>query len=496
MYLQGRNAFLKTVNTQKMTQLAFDKAFTLRWHDQDGRLHVDRSNLTRVQVAPYRGSEIPGWETLKLDPEKVYYGYRPAEELGDEETIRSVQGIPIQLNHHLDYPDNPAKETRVGSTGDKADFDGTYLSNSLHIQDDDAIRRIKDGSMKQLSLAYHYEPDFNSSGEWKGQKFDFTMRHIRGQHLALVEEGRAGPTCVVEDHAFQKGEKSMNDDLNPKQPGKDGSPEVEKTEVKIADAMKMLADLLHGLHKQEPTGEIVDITTDEDKNAKIEEIAAAFAKLGASEEDVAKLKDSLADLAYQPDENQEKAEDEEIKDVDDLDEEDEDEQVEDIDDEAEDEGEEVGEFDQITQDALKACGYDTESPEFQKAFAEGVRYGERKEKEEPKKLDSEHESEGEKKALAAQDAAVKRFERKLDAIDECKGVLGNVRASAFDSADSVYMEALKQLDVSTRKITPSQAQAMYYGYIAGRRNAKKTVAQDAKPKESDSDLMRGIKVRL
>lgn len=460
-----------------MTQLAFDKAFTLRWHDEDGRLHVDRSNLTRVQVAPYRGSEIPGWEALKLDPEKVYYGLRPAEELSDEETIRSVNGIPIQLNHHLDYPDKPAKETRVGSTGDKAAFDGTYLSNSLHIQDSDAINRIKDGSMKQLSLAYHYDPDFKSSGEWKGQKYDFTMRNIRGQHLALVEEGRAGPTCVVEDHAFQ-GEKSMNDDKNPlNQTGQDGSPAVENAEVKIADAMGMLAELLRGLHKQGPMGETVDVTTDEDKNALIEKVASAFAKLGASEEDVAKLKDTLSDLAYEPDEHQEDKPEGEDEDIDQTE-------------EPEDE------LDDFAKDALKACGFDNESPEFQRAFAEGVRYGEKKEKEEPKKLDSEHEREGEEKALAAQDAAIKRFEQKIDAIDECKEVLGKVRASAFDSADSVYLAALKQLGVPTKKIKPEMAQATYYGFINGQKNTKKSVAQDSNPKDVESDLMSGIKVRL
>ena len=460
-----------------MTQLAFDKAFTLRWHDEDGRLHVDRSNLTRVQVAPYRGSEIPGWEALKLDPEKVYYGLRPAEELSDEETIRSVNGIPIQLNHHLDYPDKPAKETRVGSTGDKAAFDGTYLSNSLHIQDSDAINRIKDGSMKQLSLAYHYDPDFKSSGEWKGQKYDFTMRNIRGQHLALVEEGRAGPTCVVEDHAFQ-GEKSMNDDKNPlNETGQDGSPAVENAEVKIADAMGMLAELLRGLHKQGPMGETVDVTTDEDKNALIEKVASAFAKLGASEEDVAKLKDTLSDLAYEPDEHQEDKPEGEDEDIDQTE-------------------EHEDELDDFAKDALKACGFDDETPEFQRAFAEGVRYGEKKEKEEPKKLDSEHEREGEEKALAAQDAAIKRFEAKMDAIDECESVLGKVRASAFDSADSVYLAALKELGVSTKRIKPEMAHAMYLGFISGQKNVKKTLAQDSKPKDVESDLMRGIKVRL
>lgn len=270
----------------------------------------------------------------------------------------------------------------------------------------------------------------------------------------------------------------MNDDKNPlNQTGQDGSPAVENAEVKIADAMGMLAELLRGLHKQGPMGETVDITTDEDKNALIDKVAEAFAKLGASEEDVSKLKDTLSDLAYQPDE----------KEVDKTEGEDEDiEPDEDSDDE----------LDDFAKDALKACGFDDESPEFQRAFAEGVRYGEKKEKEEPKKLDSEHESEGEEKALAAQDAAIKRFEQKIDAIDECKEVLGKVRASAFDSADSVYLAALKQLGVPTKKIKPEMAQATYYGFINGQKNAKKSVAQDSNPKDVESDLMSGIKVRL
>nr|DAH90099.1 MAG TPA: hypothetical protein [Caudoviricetes sp.] len=483
-------------------KLAMDSAMTLRWHDEDGRMHVDRSNLTRVQVAPYYGSEIPGWEELKLDPEKVYYGYRPAEELGKEETIRSVQGIPIQLGHHLDYPDKPAKETRVGSTGDLAKFDGTYLSNSLHIQDEDAINRIRDGSMRQLSLAYHYIPDFNSSGEYEGQHYDFTMRRIRGQHLALVEEGRAGKTCVVEDHAFQ-GEKSMNDSKNPllKDTGEDGSPAVEHAEVKIADAMGMLAELLRGLHKQGAMGETVDITEDEEKNAKIAQIAEAFKKLGAEDDAIEQLKGSLAELAAGKPEPQDEPKDnpDQADDADDVDDGDQDPPQDGDQGDQPDNGDDKDDFelDDFAKDALKACGFDDESPEFQRAFAEGVRYGEKKEKDEPKKLDSLHESEGEEKALAAQDAAIKRFEQKMDAIEDCAPILGRVRASAFDSAGHVYLAALKQQGVSIKGIKPEMAQAVFMGYTRGKQTAKKEdVAQDSKQSTQESDLLKNIKVRL
>ena len=478
-----------------MTVLAFDKAFSFRWHDKDGRLHVDKSNLTRVQVAPYLGSEIPHWKTLGLDEDRIYYGLRPAEELGDPETVKSVIGIPIQLDHHFDHPGNPAMSTRVGSTGDSAEFDGVYLSNSLHIQNADACRRIKDGSMKQLSLAYYYEPDFKSSGEYRGQKYDFTMRKIRGQHLALVEEGRAGESCCVADSALKltKEEKAMNEEKLPEKLGKDGESAVEQTEVKIADAMGKLANLLRGLHETNAEGDVEH--TDSGKEEKIAEIADAFANLGASEEDVKTVKDSLESLARSK--SEEGAEDEE---------ESHEEAIEQVEDEGEvdapdgeeerveEESEEEDELDDYTRDALKTCGFDEESPEFKRAFAAGLKFGQggkEAQDEEPEEVEQQD-------AVAAQDAAMRRFEEKMDAIEECKPIIGNVRRTAFDSAGSVYLHALKQLGVNVKGIKPHQAQAVYYGYSAGSKSVKKAgIAQDAKLKQEEvSDLFKGISVRV
>ena len=71
--------------------LAFDRA-SVRRIDDNGFMHVAVSPFTREQVAPYYGYEIPGWEELKLDPQKIYYGYRPAEELAKPETVVSING--------------------------------------------------------------------------------------------------------------------------------------------------------------------------------------------------------------------------------------------------------------------------------------------------------------------------------------------------------------------------------------------------------------------
>lgn len=465
-----------------MSKLAFDKAVSFRWYDEDGRMHVDRSNLTRVQVAPYRGAEIPEWQERNLDPVKIYYGYRPAEELGSPETIKSVIGIPIQLNHHADTPDAPAMATRVGSTGDHAEFDGTYLSNSLHIQNEDACKRIRDGSMRELSLAYYYDPDFSSSGEYGGQHYDFTMRNIRGQHLALVEEGRAGRTCLVEDNALHLGENAMDEKAN-------ATGEVEKTELKVADAMAMLSDLLKSLHKTNEQGEPEDI---DEKDAKIDEIASSFAKLGADDEAVANLKDSLRELAEKPEAKpEEKGEDEQLESEEKKDEPKEPETVEDEDDkdvkDTADEPpvtEEVEEIDEIARDALKACGLDSESPEFKKAFAAGVHFGEKKE-DEPKAEDEEAKPEGDKPKETAEDSAMK-IEEKWDAIEMCRPILGNVRRTAFDSAEDVYLAALKQAGFPMKNVRKENAHALLCGFLVGKSASARGTAADSATAEGKS----------
>ena len=188
----GLNIFeVITVGNLKRT-VAIDSV-SVRSVDDNGFLHVQKSPLTRVQVAPYYGKEIAGWRELGLDPEKIYHAYRPPEELSSPETIQSINGIPIHLEHHDDHGAPENKQTRVGTTGTDGAFEAPFLVNSLHIYDQDARSRIEDGSMRELSLAYTFEPDFTPGETPDGEKYDYVQRRIRANHLALVETGRAGP---------------------------------------------------------------------------------------------------------------------------------------------------------------------------------------------------------------------------------------------------------------------------------------------------------------
>lgn len=463
-------------------RLALD-AQSVRRYDNNGNLHVAVSHLTKAQVRPYYGSEIIGWQRLKLEPTKVYYGYAPPEELSKPETVESTNGIPIQLDHHPDYADDPQLKTRVGSTGTDGAFREPYLDNSLHITVENAIRRILDGSMRELSLAYSYTPDFTSGKTPDGDPYDFIMRDISANHVALVEQGRAGRDVLVQDSQLK--EVGPMDDKEKTTPATDGDPAVEKKEVALARAIGEAAKGIEDLHTQDQEGNVIDkpaedepVAEDEDKDAAIKRIIAEMVSKGMKPEDAEGFADALKGLAYAEAE----AEDEDIN----------------IGEEAEKPAEDEDECAQLIQDGLKACGYDEEPEEFQKAFAEGVRYGERKEKTEPEKLDREHESEGEERALG-QDAALKRVERRIarrfTAMDECAQTLGRVRFNAYDSAESVYLAALEQEGVSIKGVRPEAARTAYLAFMAGKKvSAKRSLAQDAQLKTGKADSILSTKL--
>ncbi|MGX5099877.1 DUF2213 domain-containing protein [Enterobacter cloacae] len=175
--------------------LAFDRA-TVRSFDKDGRLHIELTPISKANICPYYGREIPNSKALGLQPDKVYYLLRDPKELA--KAANTFNNIPL-LNEHIPVTAaDPQKMAVVGSTGTDAEFDGTYLKNSLVVWDADSIAGIETDEKKELSSAYRYVADM-TPGVHEGQPYDGVMRDIVGNHVALVIEGRAGSDVVVGD---------------------------------------------------------------------------------------------------------------------------------------------------------------------------------------------------------------------------------------------------------------------------------------------------------
>jgi hypothetical protein len=181
--------------TDSALTLALDRD-SVREYDRDGRLRVAKTHVSKANVCPYRGSEIPGYEQLGLDPDKIYNLLRHPDEL--KKAAPTLNGVPLLRKHVPVNADDHQPDEVVGSLGTDADFDGEYLDNSIFVNSREAIQGIESGRKRELSAGYHYKPDM-TPGNFGGNDYDGVMRDIVFNHVALVEDGRVGPDVIVGD---------------------------------------------------------------------------------------------------------------------------------------------------------------------------------------------------------------------------------------------------------------------------------------------------------
>ena len=188
-------ASIRGAVTDSVLKLALDRD-SVRSIDKDGRMHVAVTNLSKATVNPYKGSEIPGYEELGLEPNKIYQMLRDPEEL--RKAAPTFNGVQLLRKHIPLSADDPQQWDVVGTTGTHAIYEDPYLKNSLHVWTQDAIDDIDSEDKRELSCGYHYRPEM-TPGNFDGMHYDGVMRDIVGNHVALVKDGRAGPDVVVGD---------------------------------------------------------------------------------------------------------------------------------------------------------------------------------------------------------------------------------------------------------------------------------------------------------
>lgn len=184
--------------------LAMDRA-TVRRRDANGYLHVEISNISKANVCPYYGREIPDAQALGLEPDRIYQLYRDPEELA--RGAHTFNNLPL-LNQHLPvnpdlWDDEIPNEAKIGSLGTDAGFAHPYLQNSLVVWSGRYQQAIEDDEQRELSCGYRYRADMTPGRTADGLCFDGVMREIIGNHVALVIEGRAGPDVVIGDEVMK-----------------------------------------------------------------------------------------------------------------------------------------------------------------------------------------------------------------------------------------------------------------------------------------------------
>lgn len=125
---------------------------------------------------------------------------RPAEEVFRDETIASFEAVPVTVEHPNDFvrPEN-YKQHAVGHVQNVRRGEGLQddlLIADLVVTDPKAIEYV---NKVRPELSAGYEADYDQVARGRG-----VQRNIVGNHVALVERGRAGPRVAIQDSNHQE----------------------------------------------------------------------------------------------------------------------------------------------------------------------------------------------------------------------------------------------------------------------------------------------------
>ncbi len=229
----------------------------------------------------YLGLEVWGSEERGYRWDDVLIGHVKDKDV--RKILGQFEGLAITDDHWF-IPVGERNEYGVGTILQNGKFgkDG-YVTTRASIHDPKTILKIQNGSAEELSIG------FMSKIVWNENKADgepdFYITAIELNHVAVVEEGRAGPDARLSHHKSRKPEKPMKTIvINGK------SFEVEDAvaddHAQLANANKTLTDTVEAKD--------VEITDLQNGKAKAEgERDVALAQLQNTK---AKLENSAADV--------------------------------------------------------------------------------------------------------------------------------------------------------------------------------------------------------
>lgn len=164
----------------------------------EGYLICQDSVLARTGKQTYRKNEL----FLDTDDDSEIEVDRPYDEVFSQETLASFENKPVTIEHpdedvtidnYKDYSVGFARDIRQGKTENGEDV----IIGNLVITDKEAIEKIESGEMKELSCGY--DCDITDDANPKQTK-------IRGNHIALCEQGRAGIAKIIDSVKDKKWE--------------------------------------------------------------------------------------------------------------------------------------------------------------------------------------------------------------------------------------------------------------------------------------------------
>lgn len=165
----------------------------------DGYMAV-RARAARTGIYQYAGSEVDPRNEHGLRDTATVNVLRDEKTVFDGASVRSFLMKPVTDDH----PNEPvtAKNWKDHARGVIAGAmrDGDHLAFDLLLMDAGAIAAV-DAGKRELSNGYDAKLEFGDFTAPDGTKCQARQDAIFGNHVALVDRGRAGSTCRIGDAA-------------------------------------------------------------------------------------------------------------------------------------------------------------------------------------------------------------------------------------------------------------------------------------------------------
>lgn len=244
-----------------------------REYDGNGWFEIKANPISKAGIFPYSGRQLG---LTGPDADRIFNVLRPPEELADPECVESFKLLPWIDEHVMLGPvaqemtDRalPAEKKGIqGVIGEEVFFkDGTLYANIKAFSS--TLAALIQAGKRELSAGYRCIYDM-TAGVWNGLRYDAIQRKIRGNHLALVTEGRMGPDVAVMDHftfTFDAKELEMAEENKGGEGGGAGSMTLEQVASLVGELAPQVAKLTEAFAKLSP-GAAATTATPEDNDS-------------------------------------------------------------------------------------------------------------------------------------------------------------------------------------------------------------------------------------
>ena len=154
---------------------------------------VANVRTARIGTQDYRGSELdrPDLDTVTV--------YRDESEVFRKASLQTFGLLPVTDDHPVDLVTaDTARMVSVGTTNEEVLRDGEYLRIGIKLTDAATIRKVQDGK-RELSVGYVSDLVWGDGIAPDGTAYQARQTNIVGNHIAIVDAGRAGPLARIGD---------------------------------------------------------------------------------------------------------------------------------------------------------------------------------------------------------------------------------------------------------------------------------------------------------